>query len=328
MSRWSRNKNKKKTKQMKEKNQMEQRKLHQTGQVELAVQPPGQSDSNSSKDLSVKHSPKILDMRALPCEPSESSAKELPTKQPQTKFEPQENPTLRFTPLAWMKLRTMRDVTNNEVGGFGITDADDLLLVKDFVIIEQTVSSASVEFDDETVSNFFEDQVVAGRKPEQFARIWLHTHPKWIHTPSSTDEETFARVFGRCDWAIMFILAKDEKTYARLRFNVGPGGHVEIPVAIDYNVDFPASDLEGWREDYADKVWEYKIPVTTSNVHTQTWYDERYGDTQSMFGFHGKTEPDPIEDDVYWDFHNQKWVKEADYEKMLKEIEDEYGERY
>ena len=39
-----------------------------------------------------------------------------------------------------------------------------------------------------------------------------------------TDEETFARVFGRTDWAVMFILARQGQSYARLRFHVGPGG--------------------------------------------------------------------------------------------------------
>ena len=42
-------------------------------------------------------------------------------------------------------------------------------------------------------------------------------------SPSSVDEETFARVFGGCDWAVMFILARGGATYARLRFNTGPG---------------------------------------------------------------------------------------------------------
>lgn len=33
--------------------------------------------------------------------------------------------------------------------------------------------------------------------------------------------ETFARVFGSCDWAVMFILGRTAKTFARLKFHVG-----------------------------------------------------------------------------------------------------------
>ena len=64
-----------------------------------------------------------------------------------------------------------------------------------------------------------------------------------------TDEETFARVFGRSDWAVMFILARGGQSYARLRFNVGPGGSLMLPVEVDYRRPFPASDQAAWSEE-------------------------------------------------------------------------------
>jgi hypothetical protein len=100
------------------------------------------------------------------------------------------------------------------------------------------------------VADFFEAQVDKGRKPEQFARIWLHTHPGDSPTPSGTDEHTFMDVFGRCDWAVMFVLAQGGKTYARLRFNVGPGGDVLIPAEIEFARQFPGSDHPAWAAEY------------------------------------------------------------------------------
>jgi len=82
---------------------------------------------------------------------------------------------LRFSPTAWAKLLYFRDKSDNEVGGFGITELDDLLFVKEFFTVKQEVTAVSVKFDDEAVADFFEDQVDLGRKPEQFARIWLHS---------------------------------------------------------------------------------------------------------------------------------------------------------
>ena len=67
-----------------------------------------------------------------------------------------------------------------------------------------------------------DEQVDQGRNPERFARLWIHTHPANCAEPSPVDEETFARVFGSCTWAVMAILAKGGQTYARLRFGVGP----------------------------------------------------------------------------------------------------------
>ncbi len=150
----------------------------------------------------------------------------------------------------------MRDMTDNEVAGFGITDADDLLFVKEFIIIKQQVTCVSFIFDDQAVADFFETQVDLGRKPEQFARIYLHSHPGDSPQPSSTDEEVFSRVFGNCDWSIMLIIAQNSNTYAKLRFNVGPGGETNIPVCVDYSHEFEAANFELWKEQYKANVSE------------------------------------------------------------------------
>lgn len=157
---------------------------------------------------------------------------------------------LRFSPTAWAKLLYFRDKSDNEVGGFGITEPDDLLFVKEFQTVRQQVTAVSVKFDDEAVADFFENQVDLSRKPEQFGRIWLHSHPGNSPEPSIIDEETFSRVFGNCEWSVMFILAQDNKTYAKLSFNVGPGGQVLIPVEIEYSYDFGPTDKETWDAEY------------------------------------------------------------------------------
>lgn len=158
---------------------------------------------------------------------------------------------LRFSPTAWAKLLFLRDYGETEVGGFGISAAaDDLLFVEDVQLVKQTCSWAHVAFEDESVADLFDAQVDQGRTPEQFARIWVHTHPGDCPQPSATDEETFARVFGRSDWALMFILARGGQTYARLRFNIGPGGALEIPVDVDFHQPFAGSAMDVWEQEY------------------------------------------------------------------------------
>jgi len=146
---------------------------------------------------------------------------------------------LRFSPYAWAKLLFFRDAGPTEIGGFGVTLPDDLLYIADFVTVSQKVTTVSVSFDDNAVADFFETQVDQGRRPEQFARIWLHSHPGDCPQPSGTDELTFARVFGKCDLSVMAIIAQGGKTYAWFHFNVGPGGQVLIPVEWDYGKPFP-----------------------------------------------------------------------------------------
>ena len=182
--------------------------------------------------------------------------KKTPTRAPVGPPPEPMRPVLRLTPAAWAKLMFLRDVGTTEIGGFGISVPGDLLLVEDVRLVRQSCDWASVMFDDGAVADFFDGQVDAGRRPAEFGRIWVHTHPGDSARPSVTDEMTFARVFGACDWAVMLIVARGGSTYARLQFGVGPGGALEIPVEVDYSVEFTASDWPLWQAEYAAGVFE------------------------------------------------------------------------
>ena len=159
-------------------------------------------------------------------------------------------PKLKFSPTAWAKLLFLRDLGPTEVGGFGISAADDFLRIEDIQLVRQSCTSVTVHFDDAAVADFFDSQVDQGLPPSRFGRVWIHTHPGSSATPSLRDEETFARSFGSVDWAVLFIIAQEGQTYARLRFNIGPGGSLEIPVAVDFGRDFPASNQVAWKTEY------------------------------------------------------------------------------
>jgi hypothetical protein len=161
---------------------------------------------------------------------------------------------LRFSPYAWAKLLFLRDAGDTEIGGFGIAPHDDLLFVEDVQLVQQSCTWISADFDDQSVADFFDAQVDLGRRPEEFARLFMHTHPGDSPQPSRTDEETFARVFGSTDWAVMFILARGGQCYARLRYNVGPGADIELRVEVDYGRPFEASDWEIWQAEYLANV--------------------------------------------------------------------------
>ena len=176
---------------------------------------------------------------------------------------PPHRPTLRFSPTAWAKLVHLRDCGPTEVGGFGISAADDLFYIQDVFLVQQTCTPVSVVFDDAAVADFFDEQVDQDLRPEKFARIWVHTHPGNCPEPSWIDEDTFDRVFGAADWAVMFILARGGQTYARLRFNVGPGSATEVPVAVDYERPFPAADFDAWEKEFLANVSELVMPAAS-----------------------------------------------------------------
>ena len=86
-------------------------------------------------------------------------------------------PMLRFSPTAWAKLLYLRDRGPTEVGCFGISPPADRLLIDDVQLVRQSCTAVSVVFDDASAADFFDRQVDQGRHPQQFGRIWLHTHP-------------------------------------------------------------------------------------------------------------------------------------------------------
>jgi proteasome lid subunit RPN8/RPN11 len=135
-----------------------------------------------------------------------------------------------------------------------MTEAEDLLFVNDFVLIEQHCTEVTVAFEDIAVADFLEDQIDRGYRPEQFGRIWIHTHPGDSPQPSSVDVETFERVFGNCDWAVMFIIAQGGKTYAELYWRHGGPAALRMNVEIDYSQPFASSDQETWNAEYRSYV--------------------------------------------------------------------------
>ena len=160
------------------------------------------------------------------------------------------HPVLRFTPTAWAKLLFLRDAGDTEIGGFGLAATGDLLLIEDLGLVAQVCTAVHVAFDDQSVADLFDVQVDAGRRPEEFGRIWIHTHPGDSPQPSRTDEATFERVFCHTDWAVMFILARGGQAYARLRYHVGPGADVLLPVDVDYMRPFGGTEEALWQSEY------------------------------------------------------------------------------
>jgi len=148
----------------------------------------------------------------------------------------------------------LRDLSQTEVGGFGVSRPGDLLLVEDVHLVQQRCSPVSVHFEDQAVADYFDEQVDRGRRPPEFARIWIHTHPGDSPDPSPTDEATFSRCFGAADWAVMFIVARGGRAYARLKISAGPRGELLLPVEIDYRQAFAATDANAWTAEYLQKV--------------------------------------------------------------------------
>ena len=166
--------------------------------------------------------------------------------------------TLYFTPYAWAKLQFMCHVGKTEVGGFGITDVNDPLLVVDFHLVEQESTAMTVEFTDDGMAFYHLAMSKLGIPMERCGRIWIHTHPGCSPHPSGTDENTWNHKFQEVDTMCMFILAREGKTYTRIRVRHDILGHIdaEIDAGVDWFTDFEASAIADWHKEYKEKVSE------------------------------------------------------------------------
>jgi len=75
----------------------------------------------------------------------------------------------------------------------------------------------------------------------------------------------------------LFVLAKRGKTFARPRFNVGPGGHVLTPARVDYSLPFGASDQKAWEAEYQANISAEAERAGLSQF-AEIGYGEAFGD--------------------------------------------------
>ena len=144
--------------------------------------------------------------------------------------------------------------------------SEDSLTISDLVLVKQEVSSVHVDLDMEwwadKQADLYSEQ---GVEPWR-ASVWIHTHPSGMAEPSQTDEKTMGESFGAWDFAVMLILTKDGKFYARAdllhKFPNGLSGQLSVPckIGIDWasrpTDSVRAGTIEEWDKEFKQLVTE------------------------------------------------------------------------
>lgn len=252
--------------------------------------------------------------------------------------------SLRFTPYAWAKLRFMCESASTEIGGYGLTDEDDELLVTDFLLVKQVTSSTSVDFDSQDRNRMLAEMDAEGIPPRRCTRVWIHTHPEGVNRPSGFDDVIFRKNFSGQDFAVMFIMARGSENgvYARARLEYkGRVFQSEMNVEVDWRSadEDEVFDFEEWAEQlktFVQKVGKAKIEKrkdgkTVVVTRTEAYVDEVGGFADDPkpkklperigFGSFGYRDtlnyPEPIlsasaEDDLPWSDDSLVWDSDSD----------------
>ena len=131
-------------------------------------------------------------------------------------------------------------------------------------------------------------------------------------------------MFGPCDWAVMFILARGGQTYCRLQYHSGPPIAVELEMEIDYGQPFAASDQAAWLAEHQAKVfelvWEPKQPTALEMTNGRDVWD-----------FHRERDDGPttLAHQSWIDERQRQWEEDLAWEEYLQtQEESEYAFHY
>jgi len=167
-------------------------------------------------------------------------------------------PTLHLvlSPSAYYKIIYMANISNVEVGYWGIGSKDDPLYIEDVRVLPQTSSEVSNDFDPEALGDYYEEH------HEEFNRymlMWGHTHPKGMKpNPSTVDETTMATSFAERKHIVMFIASPDGSVYARLQSKDAISFIQEMPVIVDWeSIKDCTIDVESWKKEFEDNVTQF-----------------------------------------------------------------------
>jgi proteasome lid subunit RPN8/RPN11 len=207
------------------------------------------------------------------------------------------------------KILYFHKISDVEVGGFGISFHDNPLSLNNFCLVKQKSSMASTDLDDDGIADFFDDCIDEGLEPVEFGRIWIHTHPQGIGTPSTKDEKTFSKCFGKCDWAIMMICPEGAKPKAWIQYKF-PACRMELDVEVDYSIEFPASEHDEWKKEF-DECVEKEVFIYTGKPYTSK-YSNKPGAKENFCTPYSAVEEDWDED--WWEY----WEDEDDAEAIDK----------
>ena len=199
--------------------------------------------------------------------------------------------TLKFTPYSRAKLQFICDHYDHEVGAMGIAATADPFLVTDLFIPKQKCSPVFVEMDSSDIADslfmtYCDPDGPHKLKPHQVGRIFIHTHPTGCLDPSPHDETIFAESFGSMPWAMMVILPKGGRLYARVRVSLGNDINLQMRVADDLilTTDFKGADHAAWKAEIDPKITE-EVFTTTITEFPKPGYK---GTTRLPSGYWGK----------------------------------------
>lgn len=166
-------------------------------------------------------------------------------------------PLVYFTKKASEKMAYLVQNYNKEIAWHGVvTKKDDAYTVEDILVYPQTVTSATVETDDEEYAKWM-NSIDNNTFPK--LRLQGHSHVNFTATPSGTDTNYYNKLLNNLskdDYYIFFIMNKSNKYW----INIYDYAQNVIFETADINIQFEAvpDPYAAWYEKSLKMITEHK----------------------------------------------------------------------
>jgi len=214
-------------------------------------------------------------------------------------------PKITFTGYAWHKIQALCAMATGEVSFYGETALEDKTLVMDVWVPKQEAGSCSYETDGLDEAKYLGDMAcrdVDPLPPENTMKIWCHTHPGNSAGPSGTDWDTFKERFEKCEWGVMFILAKggDVSCHSSVILN-GQQYAISTDISVDWTQGYNTASFQKTLDEKVTAI-TYTAPVYAHNYSARS---RPQGITHGKKGFGG-----------YYDDGYTDWEGDTDWEPV------------
>ena len=205
------------------------------------------------------------------------------------KTKPESNAIINFSPMAWLKMRTMINNSKDECAWHGIIEENEdrtVFNVVDILVYPQRISGMFVEDDDPLYEVWHQG---LNTYNYNHLRMQGHSHVNAAATPSGRDDATYENVIqalSNNSFYIFMIANKQNNMW----FNIYDLKNNRIWEQTDIDVTIDGIDLYAWFKEMSDTYYAKK-PTTTFIGGSATADKKTSSASEKSSSFLGRTIP-------------------------------------
>lgn len=201
-------------------------------------------------------------------------------------------PTVYITVEAFIKMRTLVDNTDTEIGWYGIVKKypglQETYVIEDIIVYPQRVTGATCEQDDNKI---FEFEMSLTDEQVNNKRFQGHSHVNMGVTPSGVDEAFYQDLLSQVTDYFIITVTNKRNEYTTRFYDIANNilySDVPIQVLLDNG-----TDIKTW---YAEAEKQITKPVTTTtSIKSTPLTGKTYNSSKSVYSDHSNVSDD------YWD---------------------------